>query len=153
MRLSRTIAYAVHATLHLARTEPGVPIPCSQLARSGNMPERFLLQILGSLVKHGLLRSTRGVEGGYYLSRPAAGIALGDIADAFDYPLEPIASALDALKPGARELAMATLESAASAARQELQKLTVADLLRADATNGHHKGFQPHKKPQRKSDV
>jgi Rrf2 family protein len=117
------------------------------------MPERFLLQILGSLVKHGLLRSTRGVEGGYYLSRTSAGITLGDIADAFDYPLEPSASVLDALKPGARERVLATLESAASAARQKLQKLTVADLLSVEATHGQHKSFEPHTKPQRQLDA
>jgi Rrf2 family protein len=131
--------------LNLASAEPGVPVPCSELARAGNMPERFLLQILRSLVTQGLLRSTRGVVGGYCLSRPPAEITLGDVVDAFDYPLAPSAAALDALEPGVRERALRTLESAARLARHELQKLTVADLLRAELKHGHHATRTPHK--------
>ena len=67
MKLSRTVAYAVRATLQLAQNPSDSPVPCSKLASDGNMPERFLLQILRNLVTHGILRSTRGVDGGYTL--------------------------------------------------------------------------------------
>ena len=73
MKLSRTVTYAVQATLQLGRSEVGVPVPCSQLAAEGHMPERFLLQVLRHLVTHGILHSTRGVDGGYSLNRPAGG--------------------------------------------------------------------------------
>jgi Rrf2 family transcriptional regulator, cysteine metabolism repressor len=63
MRLSRTVGYALRATLQLAESESGTPIPCRQLAATGGMPERFLLQILRNLVRHGILQSHRGVEG------------------------------------------------------------------------------------------
>src|SRR5262249_11351063 len=46
MKLSRTVAYALQATLQLADVDPNVPVPCSKLAAEGGMPERFLLQIL-----------------------------------------------------------------------------------------------------------
>ena len=59
MKLSRTVAYAVRATLQLAQLEADGPVPCSKLANEGKMPERFLLQILRNLVTHGILRSTR----------------------------------------------------------------------------------------------
>ena len=103
MKLSRTIAYAIHATLQLSSGERGVPIPCSQLATEGQMPERFLLQILRSLVTRGLLCSTRGVDGGYYLARPADQISLRDIVEAFDNPLSPAIPVLDALRAGSAE--------------------------------------------------
>lgn len=48
------------------------------------MPERFLLQILRSLVTSGLLRSTRGVEGGYRLARTADEISVLDIVESID---------------------------------------------------------------------
>ena len=102
MKVSRTIAYAIHATLQLAGGERGVPIPCSQLANEGQMPERFLLQILRSLVTRGLLRSTRGVEGGYCLARPADEISLRDIVESFDNPLSPSVPDLDGLSAEAR---------------------------------------------------
>jgi Rrf2 family protein len=132
MRLSRTIAYAVHATLQLGRAEPRVPVPCSQLAHDGQMPERFLLQILRSLVTHGVLESTRGVEGGYCLARPPEEITLRDIVEAFENPLEPTLPKLG-LKQHVRERLLVTLRCVSCAARKELEKLTLAELLHADA--------------------
>ena len=64
MRMSRAAVYAIGAMLQLAEAPAGVPIPCSRLAKAGEMPERFLLQVLRNLVNHGLLKSTRGVDGG-----------------------------------------------------------------------------------------
>ncbi len=131
MKLSRTIAYAIHATLQLAGGEQGVPIPCSHLANEGKMPERFLLQILRSLVTRGLLCSTRGVDGGYYLARPADEISLCDIVEAFDNPLSPTMPALDALSPDVRKRIMSSLNGAEAAALGELSKLSLADLMGA----------------------
>ena len=129
MKLSRTIAYAIHATLQLAGGERGVPIPCSHLANEGQMPERFLLQILRSLVTRGLLCSTRGVDGGYYLARPADEISLCDIVEAFDNPLSPTMPALDGLSPDVRKRIMNSLNGAEAAALGELSKLSLADLM------------------------
>jgi Rrf2 family protein len=79
--------YALQATLQLAEAGPGSPVPCSRLAEKGRMPERFLLQILRNLVTHGLLRSTRGVDGGYTLLREPDEISLLDLIEAIDGPL------------------------------------------------------------------
>ena len=130
MKISRTIAYAIHATLQLSRGDRGVPIPCSQLANEGQMPERFLLQILRSLVTRGLLCSTRGVDGGYYLARPADEITLSDIVEAFDNPLNPTIPTLEALAPEVRKRILTSLNGASAAAHDELSKLSMADLMR-----------------------
>ncbi len=89
MRMSRASAYAIGAVLYLADAPQGEPIPCSMIAKAGEMPERFLLQILRVLVNHGILRSTRGVEGGYSLLRPLTKVTLLDIMEAVDGPLAP----------------------------------------------------------------
>ncbi|HEY5316199.1 MAG TPA: Rrf2 family transcriptional regulator, partial [Pirellulales bacterium] len=60
MKFSRTVTYAVQAALALAQASGDRPVPCSRLAASGKLPERFLLQILRTLVTHGILLSTRG---------------------------------------------------------------------------------------------
>ena len=86
MKLSRTVAYAVRATLQLAKSDSSTPVPCSQLAAEGKMPERFLLQILRNLVTHGILRSTRGVDGGYSLVRPPNEISLLEVIEAIEGP-------------------------------------------------------------------
>lgn len=133
MKLSRTIVYGIHAIEQLARAHPGVPIPCSQLARQGQLPERFLVQILRSLVTHGLLQSTCGVAGGYFLSRSPEQITLREIVEVFDNPLEVKLPELGCMSQEVRIRIMDTLHSTAQAARAELHKLTVADLLRPDA--------------------
>src|SRR5918993_1225231 len=88
MKLSRTVSYAVRATLQLARLESEGPVPCSRLASDGKMPERFLLQILRNLVTHGILRSTRGVDGGYALVRPPNQISLLQVIEAIEGPYD-----------------------------------------------------------------
>ena len=130
MKLSRTVSYAVKATLQLAQWPGDAPVPCSKLASQGNMPERFLLQILRSLVTRGLLCSTRGVDGGYYLARPPEQITLRDIVEVFDNPLSPNIPALEALSPDVRKRILTALEGASEAAHDVLAKLTMADLMR-----------------------
>src|SRR5688500_1146826 len=88
MKLSRTVAYAVRATLQLAKSESSSPVPCSQLASEGKMPERFLLQILRNLVTHGILRSARGVDGGYSLVRSPDQISLLEVIEAIEGPYD-----------------------------------------------------------------
>lgn len=97
------------------------------------MPERFLLQILRNLVTRGLLRSTRGVEGGYSLTRPPEQITLLDVFDAFDNPLIPSVPPLERFPADTREKLDRALNRAASAARKELAAVSLADLLRAEA--------------------
>src|SRR5947207_120468 len=89
MKLSRTAGYALQATLQLAETGSIAPVPCSQLAAEGGMPERFLLQILRNLVTHGILHSARGVDGGYMLDRPPEQISILQVIEAVDGPLSP----------------------------------------------------------------
>lgn len=87
MKLSRKVAHAVRATLQLSQHPSDSLVPCSKLASEGNMPERFLLQILRNLVNHGILRSARGLDGGYALARPPDEISLLDVIEAIDGPM------------------------------------------------------------------
>lgn len=87
MKLSRTVSYAVKAMVALATAPREAPVCCKQLAEGGDMPERFLLQILRTLVTHDLLQSVRGVYGGYRLSRDPEDITLLEIVEAIDGPL------------------------------------------------------------------
>jgi Rrf2 family protein len=129
MKLSRTIVYGIHAVVQLATSKTGTPVPCSQLARDGQLPERFLVQILRCLVNHGVLRSTCGVAGGYSLARPASEITLREIIESFENPLQVQQPAFDCLPEGVRSHLVEGLQIAGDAAWSELQKQTVADLI------------------------
>ncbi|MBN2024630.1 MAG: Rrf2 family transcriptional regulator [Pirellulales bacterium] len=129
MKLSRTVAYAVQASLHLARAEAHVPIPCSQLAAEGKMPERFLLQILRNLVARGILSSTRGVDGGYCLDRPADEISLLEVIEAIDGPMIPTLPASEGLPSDAQQRLKDAVVEVTEHTRRQLAAVKLAHLL------------------------
>jgi Rrf2 family transcriptional regulator, cysteine metabolism repressor len=132
MKLSRTASYALQAVLQLARSDAsGTPIPCSRLAADGKMPERFLLQILRSLVTHGILGSTRGVVGGYCLERSPEEISLLDVIEAVDGPVVPLLPVQEGLSEEASKKLKCALATVTELARRELATVKLADLLPA----------------------
>lgn len=133
MKLSRTVTYALQATLQLAQCDSGEPVPCSRLAAEGAMPERFLLQILRSLVTHGILQSTRGVEGGYTLDRRPEEISLLDIIEAVDGPMITKLPFADSLPNESQTRLRDALQEIATTARRQLQDVKIAHLI---ASNG-----------------
>jgi Rrf2 family protein len=134
MKLSRTVAYAVQATLQLAESKTGTPVPCSQLAAEGNMPERFLLQILRHLVTHGILNSTRGVDGGYNLERAPEDISLLSVIEAIDGPLNSSPPA--DVEAGHDERLREALAQITATARKQLEAIKLSDLM-APPKNGN----------------
>jgi Rrf2 family protein len=128
MRLSRTIVYAIHASLQLAEVPGNAAISRGQLAAAGQLPERFLLEILHSLVARGLVRSIRGVDGGFALAKPTDQINLRDIFEAFDFPRQPFVPTINGQPPAIREQLLAALGNAYTVALREFEKLTLAEL-------------------------
>jgi Rrf2 family protein len=93
MRLSKKGEYAVRALVEIgfeSHARPGSLIQISTVAQRTNIPEKFLEQILLALRNGGVLRSKRGVEGGYSLAKPAGQITLGEVIRLLDGPLAPI---------------------------------------------------------------
>jgi Rrf2 family protein len=129
MKLSRTVGYALRATLMLAQNDPHNPVPCSRLAAQGNMPERFLLQILRSLVTHGILQSTRGVDGGYKLGRPAGEISLLDIIEAVEGPLHAESPEAEGLPKDSLDQLFSLLAEMNDAERRQLGEIRISSLI------------------------
>jgi Rrf2 family protein len=129
MKLSRTVAYALQATLQLAQSGNLDPVPCSRLAAEGKMPGRFLLQILRNLVAHGILRSTRGVDGGYTLDRAPEEISLLEIIEAIEGPITPVIPVAQGLLAGSKAKLEGALTIITETARKELQSIKLAHLL------------------------
>ena len=130
MKLSRTVAYAVRATLQLAKSDSATPVPCSQLAAEGNMPERFLLQILRSLVTHGILRSTRGVDGGYTLVRSPDEVSLLEVIEAIEGPLNPGEPVTQGMSEESQWRLHEALRSVTNDSRRQLEAIKLSQLLK-----------------------
>ncbi|MEG1435416.1 MAG: Rrf2 family transcriptional regulator [Gordonibacter sp.] len=69
----------------------GVPVTMRQAAERQDLSVKYLEQLGGALVKAGVLRSIRGVSGGYLLARPAGEITAGDVLRATEGSCAPVA--------------------------------------------------------------
>ncbi len=89
MKVSTRGDYASRALLSLALHDgESVPTSVRDVAERTGLPQPYLEQILLALKGAGLVRSKRGVGGGYVLARPPADIPLGKIVSAVDGPIQ-----------------------------------------------------------------
>jgi Rrf2 family protein len=78
--------YAVRAAVQLA-TSPDRVVKGEAIARAQRIPAKFLESLLRDLRQAGIVRSQRGVDGGYWLARPAATVSVAEVIRAVDGPL------------------------------------------------------------------
>lgn len=131
MQLSQSVTYALQALIQLAGSGEGVLVTRGKLAADGRMPERFLLEILHDLVKHGMLRSTRGGGGGFTLARGPEDITLLDVIEAIDGPLPVGLPASTSLAAPLHSWLRAYLEQVTESTRVRLAGVTLKRLLAA----------------------
>ena len=65
-------------------------VPIQFISKQQNIPKRFLEQILNDLKSAGVVRSKRGVAGGYYLARRPAEIPLAVVVRHIEGALAPV---------------------------------------------------------------
>jgi Rrf2 family protein len=87
VRVSTRGDYASRALLSLALHGGDAPVSVRDIAARTGLPQPYLEQILLALKGAGLVRSKRGVGGGYVLAHAPADITLGDIVSAVDGPI------------------------------------------------------------------
>jgi Rrf2 family protein len=87
MRLTSAADYAIRAMIYMACLPENTIALRSEIADSQGIPSSFTAKILRKLVQANLLISTRGVNGGFGLARPATEINLLDVVEAIDGPL------------------------------------------------------------------
>lgn len=132
MRLSARVEYAAIAAVELARRGvAGGPVGMKEICEAHGVPAKFLVHILLELKRAGLVRSVRGVGGGYLLARPADEITLRDIEAALAGEPESAAPVTAALAGSSRVAASlkAAWEAAAEARAAALEGVTLADLV------------------------
>lgn len=89
MKVSTRGDYASRALLSLAlHAGQTTPTSVRDIAERTGLPQPYLEQILLALKGAGLVRSKRGVGGGYILARPPEEITLGQIVSAVDGPIQ-----------------------------------------------------------------
>jgi Rrf2 family protein len=86
VRVSAKVDYALRATIELAASGDG-PVKGERIAQAQEIPLKFLENILGDLRHAGIVRSQRGVEGGYWLARPPAEVTVAEVVRAVEGPI------------------------------------------------------------------
>ena len=88
--LSQTVEYALRAMVYLAANDEE-PMPTEQIAERTKVPAPYLAKVLQNLTRKGLVRSQRGVRGGFLLAKPPEDITILDVVNAVD-PIQRIRS-------------------------------------------------------------
>lgn len=137
--LSRTAEHALRALLLLARQEPTGFVPAAGVAAALGTPPNYTAKTLRRLASKGLLRSVRGPQGGFALSMEPSEVSVARLVDALDEPAERTAVCLLGDRPcdeGRPCDAHRRWTEVQDRTNQLLERITLADLLGGEATQG-----------------
>ncbi len=90
MKLTTRGHYSVKALLDLCLYGGREPTSVQSIAKRQGLPAPYLEKLLIELRRAELVRSTRGVQGGYRLARAPKHISLGQILEAVGESIEPL---------------------------------------------------------------
>lgn len=82
MKITREADYALRIVAMIA--EEGRQIEAKVIAEKNEIPYRFTLKILRKIVQSGIIKSYRGVNGGYVLNKAPSEITLKDVIEVID---------------------------------------------------------------------
>lgn len=91
MKISTKGRYAVRLMLDLALHNTGECIKVKEIAERQGVSEKYLEQIIGVLNKAGFVRSVRGAQGGYRLTKSPEEYTVGMILRLTEGSLAPVA--------------------------------------------------------------
>jgi Rrf2 family transcriptional regulator, iron-sulfur cluster assembly transcription factor len=81
LQITRQTEYAIKGLQELARRESDAPVQLRAIAGSCEVSEAFLAKIFQMLAQSGIVKSHRGVKGGFSLGRPATEITLREVVE------------------------------------------------------------------------
>lgn len=151
MNISTKTQYGMRAMVHLARQSKSRS--STEIASAEHIPTDFLEKILQNLKRAGLVRSARGVSGGYLLAHPPRRITARDIVTALEKPLSNVQCLEEKTCP--RQDTCATKDVWTNLQRSlfsTLSSITLADLIRdkKTVTSRQKKSAHPKKiRPRR----
>lgn len=144
MQITRAGEYGVLGLLNLARKAPEELVMIDDVSREESIPKSFLAKIFQSLVKSGIVKSTRGSGGGFTLAKAPNKISVLEVIEAIEGKIafqrcqqeEP-----DCEHVGGCALC-GLLGEAQASLKEVFSKTTLADLLKPKTAPGinHRRG-------------
>ena len=89
MRFSTRAGYGLRAVVNLAKIYPNQK-SLNSIAKEEAISEKYLEQIFRNLRKNNIIKSQKGREGGYILSKAPKNLTAGQVIESLDGPFMPI---------------------------------------------------------------
>lgn len=129
MKVSTRVWYGLMAMVELGLRERQGRVQVREISESQGIPEEYLEQLMLALKRAGLVRSQRGVRGGYVLARSASQITVREILEALEGPVLDF----EPMEPNLRERVKnsgvsVVWEQLAKAMENVLQNITLAQV-------------------------
>src|SRR5215212_4511947 len=105
----------------------------AEIAKAEHLPLAYLEQLVGELRRAGLVEGTRGLHGGYRLSRTPGAITVGDVYRVLEGPVAPVECTAEDYQPGSCDMENGCLSRSIwvrvqQSISQVLDSTTLADL-------------------------
>jgi Rrf2 family protein len=86
MQFTKAEEYGMLGVLYLSEKNSSTVTPLSEISEAKDIPEKFLAKIFQSLSKSGIVRSHRGVRGGFTLAKSPDQVSVKDILESIQGP-------------------------------------------------------------------
>jgi len=132
MRISTKGRYALRLMLDLAIHDNGEPVRMKDISERQNISNKYLEQIISTLVKAGAVKGFRGPQGGYRLAKKPEQYTVGMILRLMEGSLSPVACLDDEENMCSREKDCVTLvlwKKLDEAIKGVVDTVTLGDLL------------------------
>ncbi|MGE5557496.1 MAG: RrF2 family transcriptional regulator [Bacillota bacterium] len=100
MNVSTRGRYGLRAMVDMAIHADEGPLPLRQIAERQSISESYLEQVFTGLRKAGLVKASRGAQGGYALGLPPEKITVGEILRVLEGPISPVFCVNDSRSSG-----------------------------------------------------
>lgn len=143
--ISQSVEYALRAIVTIAQNE-GEPCTAQKIAEITKVPGPYLSKLMQVLVRRGLVKSQRGLHGGFLLVRAPKELSIWDVVDAVE-PVQRITSCPLDIQSHAGGLCPLhrNLDQAMETVERMFRKTTVADMLKDENSSTplceHKKAF------------
>lgn len=86
MQFTKAEEYGMFGVIYLAEADRSRVVPLSEISEAQEIPEKFLAKIFQSLSRAGIVRSHRGVRGGFTLSKDPGAITMKEVLETIQGP-------------------------------------------------------------------
>ncbi len=127
--ISQTVEYALRAVVTIAQHD-GQPCTARQISAATEVPAPYLSKLMQGLVRGGLVRSRRGLHGGFVLTRDPQQLTLWEVVDAVE-PFQRIHACPLGIQSHAGTLCPLhrSLDNVMATVEKLFREMTVADML------------------------